>query len=390
MNSTTNFLQNFDLERLYRTCKLEDKAELLNNCYYVILKKNSTFLIGGTKNEEKTVTFVDDNDSLTIKGEDDEDEGESKVETPELQTPELQTPELQTPELQTPAVETPELQTPAVETPAEKEIRRSLIDQALSRGADWIKSDEGQKYMGNLLNRALPKSPYQSNTYFRPTDEDIVEDVFGIFIFKLNTDGDFNNVDLVSYICDEDRQIISGIFFEKVNDPNKGRRDMDDAHRKFYTRLKLNYEKSMQNDIGSKGTSLNKSELVYEGINNGFINCRRAQLHLNISKIKEKCTLKFEDSFVNNVELINTSIYKNVRSNLYYTELKEHSFLFDSILEFAKNNSVYNIYYCEEIFNFNKYIEDISTLKVKSRVFKSSSKKRGGKRNKKTRRKPFY
>ena len=371
MNSTTNFLQNFDLERLYRTCKLEDKAELLNNCYYVILKKKSTLLMGGTKNEEKTVTFFDDNDSLAIKDEDDREE--SKVETP--------------------TVETPTVETPTVETPEQREIRRGLIDKALSRGAEWIKSDEGQQYMGNLLNRALPKSPYQSNTYFRPTNEDLddLEDIFGIFIFKLNTDGDFNNVDLVSYICDEDRQIISGIFFEKVNDPNKGRPDMDDAHRKFYTRLKLNYEKSMQNDIGSKGTSLNKSELVYEGINNGFINCRRAQLHLNISKIKEKCTLKFEDSFVNNVELINTSIYKNVRSNLYYTELKEHSFLFDSILEFAKNNSVYNIYYCEEIFNFNKYIEDISTLKVKSKVFKSSSKKRGGKRNKKTKRfRPFY
>jgi len=72
-----------------------------------------------------------------------------------------------------------------------------------------------------------------------------------------------------------------------------------------------------------------------------------------------------------------------------YKKIEDNYYWLDSALEFMKNNTLYNIYFCNDIFNFNKYLEDISTMTIKNKVFKTTTKaapqQRGGRRT--TRRK---
>jgi hypothetical protein len=366
--------------------------------------------------------------------------------------------------------------------------------------------------MFNLLKSNTNK-PY-SNIIFKSINKKYPNshDKLYLFIFKLNTDGDYNNIELVSNLCDKDEQIISGIFFEfntkpefhikdtkwdsqinereelitsteginsqlydkllnlneeyqrkyndmytteEIDELNKVIKDLNNKKESIYIDIEnikssistnsgnnsillkyRNWIKQLDETINNKNDILttkiekiktelqslsdnienskmelkkneryinelkfperfkefykelnelqsikkhnsineqeqnknNQNALIYKGIQNGIISCNRAQLHLDIKNFSNISKLVFDNEDYYNMQVTNYDMRYLFDSHT----LEKKSHHFNTLLDFIRSNSIFNIYFCEEISSFNKYIQDISTLEIKSKHFIST------------------
>jgi hypothetical protein len=236
------------------------------------------------------------------------------------------------------------------------------------------------------------KKYLSSSITFNPKEQSKKNNGLMVFVFKLNVDGEFNNTKLINDICDSNNQIISGFLFNinsqsydsDISDLGERYLNLQGNTGDILNKLKAIYDTESDNTDKSI-----KSEAIYDAILSGVINCEKAQLHIDKTKLHNPCLIKTKDYF-KNVELFNYSIDKlsvdraEYSHLIHYQKLKSNYYWLDSVIDFMKNNTLYNIYFCNDIFNFNIYITRVYELTVRSKIFSKGGKthrKRNTKRN---------
>ena len=242
------------------------------------------------------------------------------------------------------------------------------INNIVNKGRDVINYLRDNNEEKNLTQFSNIKK------YIRRADKESIirnpKSKLSLFVFKLNVDGNFSNVEVLHKLCDTNDQIISGYFFEY----NAGN---DPVHDEEFFR-KLDKKKSTKEEDSTVKSNI---DLIYQGLNNNVISCKKAQLSINVDEVYNnvnKPSLTFNDgTYYDNLKIINRHVDVRVDD---YELFSENSKLFKAILDYLRNDEITAINFSDKIFPFNKYIEDISTLKVKSVLFTSPEQQsyRGG------------
>jgi len=249
------------------------------------------------------------------------------------------------------------------------------------RGLDYL-----NRTRNNIENRENIQLTLFSNIekYIRKADKQSLKNhnpksKLSLFVFKLNVDGNFSNVEVLHKLCDTNDQIISGYFFEYTDDyqlPEKLKLKQKQKQDEFFRKLdKIKSTKEEDSRVKSN------IDLIYEGLNDNVISCKKAQLEIKVDEVYNNInepSLTFKDgSYYDNLKIINRHVDVRVED---YELFSENSKLFKAILDYLRNDEITALNFSDKIFPFNKYIEDISTLKVKSILFTSPEQQshRGG------------